>query len=226
MPIDLAAYIDHTALKQSTTGADIDRLCVEASSLGFKAVCVPPKYIVSAKRLLSNSDVKVATVISFPMGYNATLVKLKEIKDAIFMGADELDMVIDLCALKSGDWGHLKKEIEVCLEPVQAADKVIKLIVESGLLTKAELIYCCELYSNYDIHYLKTSTGFSEIGASVHAVRLMRQHLPEKIGIKASGGVRTYAFAKELIDAGATRIGTSNGLQILKEYNEMVEGMV
>jgi len=225
MPIDIAAYIDHTALKQSTTGADIDRLCVEASTSGFKAVCVPPKYIVGAKRLLNNSDVKVATVISFPMGYSATRVKLKEIKDAIFLGADELDMVIDLCALKSGDWEHLKKEIEVCLEPIQESGKVIKLIVESGLLTKNELINCCKIYREYDIHFLKTSTGFSEIGASVQAVEIMRQHLPENIGIKASGGVRSYSFAKELIDAGATRIGTSNGLQILKEYNEMRDGV-
>jgi deoxyribose-phosphate aldolase len=220
MPNNLASYIDHTALKQSTTASDIDKLCVEASSSEFMAVCVPPKYIAGAKRLLENSNVKVATVISFPMGYNATHVKLKEIKDAILMGADELDMVIDLCALKSGDWQHLEKEIELCLQPARDANKVMKLIVESGLLTNTELIACCELYRQYDIQFMKTSTGFSEAGASVNAVQIMRQHLPENIGIKASGGIRTYAFAKELIDAGATRIGTSNSMQIMKEFEE------
>lgn len=220
MPINLASYIDHTALKQSTTASDIDRLCVEASSSDFIAVCVPPKYVAGAKRLLSNSKVKVATVISFPMGYNATHVKVKEIMDALLMGADELDMVIDLCALKSGDWQHLEKEIQLCLQPVVEAKKVMKLIVESGLLTKTELITCCELYRQYDIQFMKTSTGFSEAGASVSAVQIMREHLPETIGIKASGGIRTYAFTKELIDAGATRIGTSNGMQIMKEFFE------
>jgi deoxyribose-phosphate aldolase len=193
---------------------------VEASIAGFVAVCVPPKYVLGAKKLLDNSKVKVATVIGFPLGFNATDIKVKEIQEAIFMGADEVDMVIDLCALKSGDWKQLAKEIEACLIPVTAAAKKIKVIVESGMLTDSEIISCCELYRNYGIDFMKTSTGYSGVGATVHAVNLMREHLPAHIGIKASGGIRSFAFAKDLIDAGATRIGCSASTQIMREFKE------
>jgi deoxyribose-phosphate aldolase len=185
---------------------------------GFYAVCIPPKYVAGARKLLDGSRVKVATVIGFPLGYNATEVKVREIEEALDMGADELDMVIDLCALKSGDWKQLTHEIEECLKPVKAAGKLLKIIVESGMLTDSELISCCQLYSRYDIDFMKTSTGFSGTGATVHAVRMMREFLPARIGIKASGGIRTYNQAQELIDAGATRIGCSSSLQIMKEF--------
>jgi deoxyribose-phosphate aldolase len=220
MQFDLASYIDHTVLKQTTTASEVDKICVEASLAGFVAVCVPPKYVVSARKLLDSSRVKLATVIGFPMGFHATDVKVREIEEALAMGADELDMVIDLCALKSGDWKQLGKEIELCLEPVYAAGKAMKVIVESGMLTDSELVTCCELYSNFEIDFLKTSTGFSGIGATVHAVNIMRRHLPDRIGIKASGGIRSYKFAKELIDAGATRIGCSASNQIMREYKD------
>jgi deoxyribose-phosphate aldolase len=216
--MNLAAYIDHTILKQTTTVAEVDKVCVEASMAGFFSVCIPPKYVAGARKLLDGSRVKVATVIGFPLGYNATEVKVREIEEALEMGADELDMVIDLCALKSGDWRHLRNEIEHCLKPIVAAGKVLKVIVESGMLTDSELISCCQLYSQHNIDFMKTSTGFSGVGATVHAVRLMREFLPERIGIKASGGIRTYDFAKELIDAGATRLGCSSSLQIMREY--------
>jgi deoxyribose-phosphate aldolase len=174
--------------------------------------------VAGARKLLDGSRVKVATVIGFPLGYNATEVKVREIEEALDMGADELDMVIDLCALKSGDWKQLTHEIEECLKPVKAAGKLLKIIVESGMLTDSELISCCQLYSRYDIDFMKTSTGFSGTGATVHAVRMMREFLPARIGIKASGGIRTYNQAQELIDAGATRIGCSSSLQIMKEF--------
>lgn len=218
MSFNLASYIDHTILKQTTTIAEVDKVCVEASMAGFVSVCIPPRYVAGAKKLLDGSKVKVATVIGFPLGYNATEVKVREIEEAIQMGADEVDMVIDLCALKSGDWKHLAHEIETCLQPVRQSGMIMKVIVESGMLTDSELISCCQLYSKYDIDFMKTSTGFSGTGATVHAVRMMREFLPARIGIKASGGIRSYDFAKELIDAGASRIGCSSSMQLMKEF--------
>lgn len=217
MSFDIAAYIDHTALKPGTSMADIDKLCLEAATQRFAAVCVPLKFVSNAKKMLDGSGVKIATVIAFPSGKGTPAEKKAEIERALSMGADEVDMVIDLCALKNGDMQQLEDEITICLWPVKAMGKRIKLIVESGILTDKELIACCKLYSKYDIDYMKTSTGFAETGATVEAVQIMRANLPDHIGIKASGGIRTYEFAKELIDAGATRIGTSAGMEIVKE---------
>jgi deoxyribose-phosphate aldolase len=222
MSFNLASYIDHTILKQTTTVAEVDRLCLDASMENFAAVCVPPKYVHSAKKMLDNTRVKVATVIGFPLGYNTIEVKVREIEGALAMGADEVDVVINLSALKSGDWGYLAEEIKACTKVVYDAGKVIKVIVESGMLTDGELVACCALYSQYNIDYMKTSTGYADNGASVHAVKLMRENLPKRIGIKASGGIRTYAFAKELIDAGATRIGCSTSVQIMRESRQSV----
>ncbi len=219
-PNSFASYFDHTLLKQTTTASEVDKICVEASISGFASVCIPPKYVIGAHKLLDGSRVKVATVIGFPLGYGGKDVKAMEIQEAIDMGADELDMVIDLCALKSGDWSQLEREIETCLKPASKAGKVLKVIVESGMLTDTELITCCQLYGKYDIDFMKTSTGFSGIGATVHAVKIMREHLPHRIQIKASGGISTYTFAKQLIDAGATRLGCSQSIKIMKEYKE------
>ncbi len=220
MSFNLAPFIDHTVLRQTTTIAEVDKACVEASLEGFASVCVPPKYVADAKKMLDGSRVRVATVIGFPLGYNPTKTKVKEIEEVLAQGADEVDMVIDLAAVKNSDWRHLEQEIEACLKPVFAAGKTIKVIVESGILTDSELIQCCVLYGKYDIDFMKTSTGFAEKGATVHAVELMKLHLPKRVGIKASGGIRTFKFAKELIDAGATRLGCSASVQIMKESRE------
>lgn len=217
MSFDIAAYIDHTALKPGASMAEIDKLCLEAAMQRFAAVCVLPKYVANAKKMLDGTGVKVATVIAFPSGKGAPGEKKAEIEHALSMGADEVDMVIDLCALKNGDMQELEDEITICLWPVKALGKTIKLIVESGILTDKELIACCNLYSKYDIDFMKTSTGFAETGATVEAVQIMRSNLPDHIGIKASGGIRTYEFAKELIEAGATRIGTSAGMTLVQE---------
>jgi deoxyribose-phosphate aldolase len=217
MSVNIAAYIDHTLLKQTTTYAEVDKLCVEASMENFAAVCIPPKYVAEAKKLLDGSRVKIATVIGFPLGYNVTDVKLREINDAIEMGADELDIVHDLCALKNGNWKFLGEEIDTLLQPILDAGKISKVIIETGILTNGEIQKCCELYKNFKIDYIKTSTGYADIGATVNAVEIMRRNLPMSMGIKASGGIRTYAFAKQLIDAGATRIGCSASIQIVKE---------
>jgi len=217
MSINLASFIDHTILKQTTTISEVDKVCLDASLENFVAVCIPPKYVPDAKKLLDGSRVKVCTVVGFPLGFNATDVKVKEIEEALEMGVDEMDMVIDLCALKSGDWRHLENEIKACLKPVYSSGKVLKVILETGMLTDSEILACCEIYSNYEIDYIKTSTGYADHGASVAAVKLLRSHLPRRIGIKASGGIRSYAFAKQLIDAGATRLGCSTSMHIMKE---------
>lgn len=217
MSFNIASYIDHTILKQTTTLAEVDRVCVEASMENYASVCIPPRYVQDAKKLLDGSRVKVATVIGFPLGYNVTDVKLREINDALEMGADELDMVHDLCALKNNNWKLMEQEIQACLKPIEEAGKVMKVIIETGILTDNEIIKCCEMYSNFKIDYIKTSTGFADIGASVHAVRLIKAHIPARMGIKASGGISTYSFAKELIEAGATRLGCSASNKIMKE---------
>lgn len=218
---DIAGYIDHTILKPDLTYSDIRKVCEEAIDYNFKAVCIPPKYVKLAKILLSTSNTKIATVIGFPFGYNTVEVKTVEILQAIKDGVDELDIVHDISALKSDDWQTLKEETEILTAPVQKAGKISKFIIETGLLTEDEIINCCYIYGRLNINFLKTSTGFNGTGATVEAVKLMRKYLPETIAIKASGGIRTYEFARELIKAGATRIGTSAGVTIVKESKEM-----
>lgn len=215
--MNIASYIDHTILKPTTQNADIDQLCAEAVQYRFAAVCVPPPYISRARSATQQSEVKTATVIGFPFGYSCIEAKVAEVKQAITDGADELDIVINLCALKNGDWDYLSKEIVACLQPIRLHRKVVKIIVESGILTDEEIVKCCALYAKHKVDFVKTSTGYAEKGASVHAVRLMRANLPAEIEIKASGGIRTFAFAEELVLAGASRIGASAGITIVKE---------
>ena len=215
--MQLNRYIDHTILKPATLVADIEKLCSEAKEFNFAAACVPPPFVKKAKQLLEGSETKTATVIGFPFGYSATEAKIAEILLAIVDGADELDMVINLIALKNNDWLYLANEINHLMPLVKQHNKVIKIIVESGILTDEEIIKCCELYGAAGIDYLKTSTGYAERGASVEAVQLMRKYLPAHVQIKASGGIRTYEFAKQLVDAGATRLGCSAGVAIMQQ---------
>jgi deoxyribose-phosphate aldolase len=215
--MNLASHIDHTILKPTTTVAEIEKLCAEAIQNDFAAVCVPPLFVQQAKKLLEESEVKVATVIGFPFGYSAIEAKLAEILLAIVDGADELDMVINIAALKNNDWQYLAGEINSILPIVKRKGKILKVIIESGILTDDEIIKCCDLYGAAGIDYMKTSTGYAEKGASVEHVILMRKHLADAVKIKASGGIKTYSFAKQLIDAGASRIGCSSSVQIIKE---------
>ena len=215
--MNIATYIDHTILKPTTLIADVETLCKEANENSMAAVCVPPMFVKQAKSLLQNSDVKVATVIGFPFGYSAVEAKLAEMLLAIVDGADELDMVINISALKNNDWQYLAGEINAILPIIRAKKKILKVIIESGLLTDEEIIKCCDLYGLAGVDFLKTSTGYAETGATVHAVKLMRKHLADTVKIKASGGIRTFNFAKELIEAGADRIGCSSSLKIIEE---------
>lgn len=213
--MNIASYIDHTLLKPAILTAEIERLCNEAYEYGFAAVCVPPPFVKRSKAILTPTKIKVATVIGFPFGYSAVEAKLAETVLAIVDGADELDMVINLTALKNGDWAYLEKEVKLVLEIVRSNNRVLKVIIESGILTQQEIVECCKLYANEGVDFVKTSTGYAEKGASVEDVQLMRKHLPSNIRVKASGGIRTYEFARQLIEAGADRLGCSAGVAIV-----------
>jgi deoxyribose-phosphate aldolase len=221
----LAPYIDHTILKPTTSHIEISKICKEAWEYGFAAVCVPPPYVETAKKELAqgqstrdgrSSGVKVATVIGFPFGYSNVRAKLAETELALLDGAAELDVVINLTALKNGNWHYLGEEMRLITDMVHAGGALVKTIIESGVLTDEEIIRCCEVYGAIGVDFVKTSTGYAEKGASVHAVQLMRKHLPAGIRIKASGGIRTFAFAKELVEAGADRLGCSASVEIVK----------
>jgi deoxyribose-phosphate aldolase len=213
-------YIDHTILKPTTTLSDVEKICEEAKQYQFAAICVPPLYVKKAKEILINTSVKVATVIGFPFGYSAIEAKVAEIVLAIVDGADELDMVINISAIKNNDWNFIANEINTVIPIIRSKNKIIKVIIESGILTDDEIIKCCDIYGAAGVDYVKTSTGYAEKGATVHAVKLIRTHLADSVKIKASGGIKTYQFAKELIDAGATRLGCSSSVQIVKESLE------
>ncbi len=213
-------YIDHTILKPVTVIAQIKNVCAEAKQYEFAAVCVPPLFVKKSKELLEDSEVKVATVIGFPFGYSAIESKLAEILLAIVDGADELDVVINFTAIKNNDWLYAANEINHLMPVIKKKDKVIKVIIESGVLTQDELLKCCELYGAAGIDYLKTSTGFAEKGATLEAVKTMRENLPEHVKIKASGGIKTFEFANQLIAAGATRLGCSASVAIVKGEEE------
>jgi deoxyribose-phosphate aldolase len=215
--MNIASYIDHTILKPTTTIKEVEQRCAEAREYGFAAVCIPPPFVRLTKQLLEGSGVKTCTVIGFPFGYSAVEAKVSEILLAMVDGADELDMVINLVALKNNDWAYLANEIGTIVPLIHAKGKILKVIVESGVLTEDELIKCCHLYAPAGIDFMKTSTGYAETGATLKAVQIMRQHLSPSIQIKASGGIRSFAEAKAFIDAGASRIGTSSGVAIIHE---------
>ncbi|MBP6431828.1 MAG: deoxyribose-phosphate aldolase [Ferruginibacter sp.] len=214
--MNIASYIDHTVLKPTVTVADIKKLCAEANQYGFAAVCVPPLFVKKVKELVK-ADVKVATVIGFPFGYSAIEAKVAETVLAVVDGADELDLVINISAIKNNDWHFLANEINSILPIVRKKEKIIKIIIESGILTDDEIIKCCDLYGAAGVDFMKTSTGYAEVGATVHAVALMRKHLADVVKIKASGGIKTFKFAAELIAAGATRLGCSSSVKIVEE---------
>ncbi|GEP94425.1 deoxyribose-phosphate aldolase [Chitinophaga cymbidii] len=215
--MQLNRYIDHTILKPTTTLEDIKKLCMEAVEYDFAAVCVPPPFVKLAKSFVGSTHTKTATVIGFPFGYSAIEAKVAESVLAIIDEADELDMVANILAIRNGDWAYLEKEIATIMPIIRNKQRVIKVIIESGILLEEEIIRCCELYARHGVDFVKTSTGYAEKGASVEAVQLMRKHLPANIQIKASGGIRTFAFAEELVNAGATRIGASASVELMQQ---------
>lgn len=214
---NLASYIDHTLLKIDTSKQDIINLCAEAKKYKFAAVCVPPYYVRDCKTLLKNTDVAIATVVGFPLGYNHTPAKVEEARRAIDEGATEVDMVINIIALKERDINYLKNELTSMGTIVQLRGGKLKVILETGILTDEEIILACELCGQLNVDYVKTSTGFVTSGATVAAVKLMRAHLPKHIKIKASGGIQDKATALAMIAAGADRLGCSKSVKIVTE---------
>jgi deoxyribose-phosphate aldolase len=214
---NISGYIVHAALKPTTLLADIEQLCAEAVENKFTAVCVPPLFVLKAKEYTTGTNVKVATVIGFPFGYSAIESKLAEILLAIVDGADEMDMVINIAALKNNDWQYLANEINSINPIVKRKGKVLKVIIETGLLTDEEIIKCCDIYGAAGIDFIETSTGFAEKDVTTETVGLIRKHLADPVKIIAAGGIKTYSFAKELINAGADRISSSNSLQIITQ---------
>ncbi|WP_456273985.1 deoxyribose-phosphate aldolase [Bacillus sp. AK031] len=215
MEKNVAKMIDHTLLKPESTKEQVTKICAEAKEFGFASVCVNPAWVKYSAEQLAGTDVKVCTVIGFPLGATTSETKAFETKDAIEKGATEVDMVINIGALKDGNDDLVKQDIQA----VTAAAKgkaLTKVIIESSLLTDEEKERACRLSVEAGADYVKTSTGFSTGGATVEDIRLMRKTVGPDIGVKASGGVRSVEDAQNMIEAGATRIGASSGVQIVQ----------
>ena len=209
----IAAMIDHTLLKPEATPAQIEKLCAEAAEYHFASVCVNPVYIPLAARLLKGTGVKVCCVVGFPLGAIAPEQKAAEAASCAAMGAEELDMVIHVGAAKAGDWALVQRDIEGVVKA--AAGHTVKVIIETCLLTDEEKVKACEAAKAAGAHFVKTSTGFSTGGATTHDIALMRKTVGPEMGVKASGGIRDYATAMAMIEAGANRIGASAGIAIV-----------
>ena len=213
-PRTMAQYIDHTLLKPEATAADIEKLCREAMEHRFWSVCVNGSRVAQAYALVENSGVKVACTVGFPLGAMTTDAKRLEVEAAIDDGAQELDVVLNIGRLKEGDDAYVLRELR---DLVEAADeRTVKVILETCLLTREEKIRACGLVVESGAHFVKTSTGFSTGGATTHDIQLMRECVGAKFGVKASGGIRDATVAQGMIQAGATRLGTSAGVAIVK----------
>lgn len=210
----LASYIDHTQLKPTASRAQIKELCQEALLYNFASVCVNPVHVPTAAELLSGSEVKVCTVIGFPLGATSTLSKVLEARDAVAAGAEEIDMVLNIGSLLEGDYAKVYSDIKAVRDAVP--NQVLKVILETGYLSKEQIVRGCILTKMAGADFVKTSTGFGPGGATVEDITLMRSVVGEDFGVKASGGVRDYATAMAMIKAGATRIGASAGIAIIE----------
>jgi deoxyribose-phosphate aldolase len=215
VPHDLARFIDHTLLRPDATTEDIDRLCDEARTYGFAAVCVNPTWVRRCAQNLRGSGVRVASVVGFPFGAGTTEVKALEARRAIRDGAREIDMVINVGALRSGDHELVRRDIEKVADACREAGAVTKVIIETALLTDEEKVVASHLAKLAKADFVKTSTGFGGGGATVHDVLLMRETVGPRLGVKASGGIRSAEDVREMIAAGATRIGASASVQIV-----------
>jgi len=209
----IVGLIDHTALKPDTTKEQIKKLCSEAIEYGFASVCVNPSYVELCSELLKDSSVKVCTVIGFPLGATTTAAKVFEASEAMGNGATEVDMVINIGAIKSGDFDFVKKDIAAIVQAAKGK-AIVKVILETCLLTEEEKIMSCKICKEVGADFVKTSTGFSTGGATVDDIKLMRSIVKPNLGVKASGGIRDYETAKAMVDAGASRIGASASVAI------------
>lgn len=214
--MNINTYIDHTLLKADATSEEIEKLCDEAKLYQFKAVCINPSFVKLTKERLQGSQVKVCTVVGFPLGATSSETKAFETRQALEEGADEIDMVINISALKEKKDDYVLNEIKKLSELCHAENKILKVIFETCLLTDEEIIRACELSKMAHADFIKTSTGFSREGATVHAVKLMKTSVGDAVKIKASGGIRDLETAKLYLELGAQRLGTSSGVAIVQ----------
>ncbi len=220
---ELAGMIDHTLLKPEATAEQITKLCQEAMQYQFKSVCINPFWVSLAAMLLKDSKVKVCAVIGFPLGATTCNAKNNEAKEAVRNGADELDMVINIGALKSGQYDVVLNEIKAVVKAAKRR-RIVKVILETGLLTDVEKIKACELAKQAGADFVKTSTGFGNGGATVEDIALMRKTVGDKMGVKASGGIRDYETATAMVKAGANRLGASAGINIVTQNDNQTAG--
>lgn len=212
--MNLAKYIDHTILKPDIKDEDVIKVCSEAKEYGFFSVCVNPYFVPLVAKELEGTDVKVTSVIGFPLGANTTELKALEAKRAVEDGADEIDMVINVSALRDGKYDYVQNDINAVVKAIEGK-AILKVILETCLLTDDQKKKACELSRNAGAHFVKTSTGFSSGGAKVEDILLMSEAVERKLGVKASGAVRDYETAMKMIEAGATRLGTSSSVSIV-----------
>ena len=220
VPLDLARYIDHTLLKPDATEGDIDQMCDEAMEFGFASVCVNPSWVRRTATRLRGSDVLACSVIGFPFGATTPEIKAMEARRALRDGAREIDMVINIGALKSGRTDEVQTDIAKVVDAAHEVGAVCKVIIETALLTDEEKVIASILAKSAKADFVKTSTGYGPGGATVYDVALMREAVGPKMGVKASGGVKTFEDAEDMIAAGATRIGASAGIQIVSGKEE------
>lgn len=211
--MELNSYIDHTNLKKDAIADDIIKLCDEAIKYHFASVCVYPYYVKAVKDYLKDTNVEICTVVGFPNGMNTTNTKVYEAIDAVDNGATEIDMVINIGALKDKNYDYIKKEINEIRDAI--AGRTLKVIIEESLLTDEEIIKMTEICNETFVNFIKTSTGFDSHGATIHAVELMNEYKGPVLEIKASGGIKDLETAEAMIKAGATRIGTSSGVKLM-----------
>lgn len=214
---ELAAMIDHTLLKPEATPSEVEQICKEAIEFEFASVCINPGFVAVAKQKLQGSNVKVCSVVGFPLGATTTKSKVYEAQEAIENGAQEVDMVINVGRLKSRDHEYVENDIRAVVAVAHSNGAIVKVIIETCLLTDEEKEKACLLAKNASADFVKTSTGFNKGGATMADVALMRKTVGDKMGVKASGGVRSYGDAIRMVESGATRIGTSSGVKIILE---------
>lgn len=217
--MEIAPFIDHTLLKPDATAIDIQQICAEAIAYSFKAICIPPYYVQEAAKVLSTEEQRplIATVIGFPMGYASTAAKVEEIKRAIDDGADEVDAVMNICAVKSKAWNYVRNDIDSLITAAHLKSKKIKIILETGLLTGEEIDRLCAMALELRPDFVKTSTGFNGPGAQPEIVQRMLDRLEGKIAVKASGGIRDAQTARRYLEMGVKRIGASRSIAIVSE---------
>ena len=216
--MEIASYLEHTLLRPDASPEQIKQLCQEALDFGFKGVCIPPYYVGQAVQWLENKAPKIITVVGFPMGYATIAAKVEEVKRAVDEGADEIDVVANLAAIKDKRWSYVYNDIDSVTRATHLKGRTIKIILEMGLLNQEELQKLCKICGETGVDFVKTCTGFNNQVANLDMIRQLKQYLPQT-KIKASGGIKTLEQAQQFIQAGAKRIGTSASLAMIKNHN-------